>query len=184
MIYVLFLIIVILAILIKNKKTMLQKLKQFLKDYKILIAIEIIVIAVVLIINIFNKAIVIKEEDPHSNKVLKSTFLKEGERYEYYVMEYIKSESGWGDIQEKVSYVFVKKVGLSKLTIEKDGEELEYNYGEGFTYYGIKSCNCGTPIRFYKTTYEIFKIISLSIIVIDLIIICLVKENKPKGEDR
>ena len=76
----------------------------------------------------------------------------------------------------------IKKVGISKVKIQKNGQEMEYKYGKGFSYYAPYSCMCGTPIQFYKRTYQIFKIISLSILITDFIIICLIKENKPKGE--
>lgn len=179
MIYILLpIIILILVLLIKKWKTIFQKIKLFFKNYKFIVVLEIILIIIMIIINIYNKTIVIKEKNPHTNKALKSTVLKEGEQYECYVMKFISKSN----IQEKANYLLIKEVGMSKLTIEKDGEEIEYNYGKGFSYYGTNSCNCGTPIIFYKRTYGILKILSLSIIVIDLIIICLVKENKPKGE--
>ena len=40
-----------------------------------------------IIINIYNKTIVIKEKNPHTNKALKSTVLKEGEQYDVVILD-------------------------------------------------------------------------------------------------
>lgn len=193
MIYMLFpVIILILVILILRRKILVQKLKLFFKKYKWLMLLEIFIIICIMMFNMFDKIVIVKEEDPHTGKELKSTTLKEGEQYEYYVMQFIKEQDIDSDkigskyilsnIQKRTNQLYIKKVGVNEVTIEKDQEEIKYNYGKGFSYYGPTSCNCGTPIRFYKRFDKIFRILILSIIVIDLLIICLIKETKPKGE--
>lgn len=192
-------LIIPFILIILNRRAIMPKLKLFLKNYKILIVLEILFIIILFIINIFNKTVVIKEKDPHSNEVLKATLIKQGETYEYITQKtksvkneennsnntlntILKMGKDFMDTEDYNVNIVIKNVGIATLTIEKDGEEMEYKYGEGFSYQGINSCKCGTPIIFSKTTYDIFKAISISILVIDFIILCFVKENKTRKE--
>lgn len=173
----LFFILIIALILWKNKKVLL-KVKTFFKKYKLLIILELVFLIGLIIFNMFNGVVAIKEKDPHTREILKSVYLKEGEIYEYKTMYYEKSDdikSMLQNYQEKTNIIKIEDVGMTKVKVLVDGSEKDYKYGTGFSYYGIASCTCGTPIIFERIITVIIKIMILVILIINLFLIIFTK---------
>ena len=175
---IIFLIIVI-PLCLWNK----QKIKLFLKTYKWLIILELIVMIGLVLFNMYDKTVILKEKDPHTNKTSKYPRLKEGETYTYYTTYYEKNEeeSDFANIiqnrKEKANIIKIENVGISKVKILVDNIEKDYEYGKGFSYYSITSCMCGTPIVFEKRLTGIIKILILGISIIDVFILIFTKKQ-------
>ena len=187
MVYVVLILALIIALILWKNKKILLKIKTFFKKYKLLIVLELVILIVLIIFNMFSGIVRIKEKDPHSNKILKSINLKQGETYTYKTMFYEKSEES-EDIEsmmqkykEKTNIIKIEHIGINKIKVSINGIENDYEYGKGFSYYGITSCSCGTPIIFERTVSNVIRIVAFSSIIIDLFLIIFIKikeENK------
>lgn len=172
--------LVIMLLLLKNKKILL-KIKSFFRNCKLLIILEVAILIGFMIFIIFNNTIRIVEKDPHSNKVLKSVNLKEGQIYTYKTMYFEKNEESTdfaGMMQtykEKYNIIKIEDIGITKVKVSINEIEKDYKYGTGFSYYGIASCSCGTPIIFERTLQNVIKILLFSFLIIDLLLIVLIK---------
>ena len=186
-IVIVFLVFIIGIILLKNRKKILLKIKKFLIICKLLIVIELLIIIFLLIFNIYSKTVTIKEKNPHSNEILKSVDLKEGQIYIFKTIYFEKNDKSDGALniiskyKEKDNIIKIEKVGINKLKVLINETEEEYKYGTGFSYYGQGSCSCGTPIIFEKSLMNILKVAILFIVIINLFFIIFIKiENRNK----
>lgn len=186
-IVIVFLVLIIGLILWKNKKKILLKIKKFFKTCKLLIVIELLIIIFLLIFNIYNKTVTIKEKDPHSNEILKSVNLKEGQIYIFKTIYFEKNNKSDGALniiqkyKEKDNIIKIEKVGINKIKVLINETEEEYKYGTGFSYHGQGSCSCGTPIIFEKSLIDIMKVMILFIVIINLLFTIFIKiEDKNK----
>lgn len=166
------LVLILVLIILKHKK-IINKIKIFLKKCKWVIILELVVIISFMAINYFDKTVIIKEKDPHTNEVLKYSKLKEGETYIYYTLDL----KNFTNFQEKANTITIKNVNINRIKVYINNDEKEYKYGSGFSYYGPKSCNCGTPITFEKKLTNALKIMFLSILIIDIFILIFIKED-------
>ena len=173
------LIIMLIVVLLLWKGKLFLKIKAFFRRYKLLIILEIVIITALFAFSILNKTIVIIEKDPHSNEILKSVKLKEGEVYIYKTADYKSMLQDYKkdiiDMSENENTITIKNIGFTKIKVLVNGIEKDYKYGKGFSYYGIRSCECGTPIVFERVLANILKIIIFSILIIDLLLIFLIK---------
>ncbi len=166
-------VLIVVLIILKHKK-IINKIKTFLKKCKWVVILEFVIIIFFMAINFFDKTVIIKEKDPHTNEVLKYSKLKEGETYIYYTLDL----KNFTNFQEKANTIKIKNINIDRIKVFLNNDEKEYKYGSGFSYYGPKSCNCGTPITFEKNLTNTSKIIFLSILIIDIFIIIFIKEDK------
>jgi len=178
MLYVVWILLLIIALILWKNKKIVLKIKTFLKKCKFLIILELVILIGLIIFNIFSGVVKINETDPHSYKIAKSIYLKEGETYEYKTVEYEKSENIKSMLQnykEKTNNIIIEDIGINNVKVLINGIEKNYKYGTGFSYYSITSCMCGTPIVFERMLTEIIKLILLGILIIDLILIIFIK---------
>lgn len=165
-------LIIAIIVIFKNRKRLKLKFNKFIYEYKLLMIIEVLFLLAMLILNITNKTVVVKQKDPHTRKILQSSKVKEGQEYRY------EAFRDWKTLEiEKKSFT-IENVNMDSVTINKNDQEIEYKYGRGFSYYGAKSCNCGTPIIFENPYSSLLKIIILCMVMIDIIIICFMKIEK------
>ena len=185
--YIVLILALIIALMLWKNKKILLKIKIFLKKYKLLIVLELVILIGLLIFNIFSGVITINEKDPHSNKVLKTVNLKQGEIYTYKTMYYEKSEetddikSMMQNYKEKTNIIKIDDIGITEVKVSINEVEKDYKYGTGFSYYSITSCSCGTPIVFERMLTGIIKIMLLGVVIINLFLIIFIKikeENK------
>jgi len=180
---ILVLVLIIALMLWKNRKVLL-KVKTFFKKCKLLIVLELVILIGLLNCNIFNGVVRINEKDPHSNKILKCVYLKEGEIYEYKTMYYEESDdikSMLQNYKEKTNIIKIEDIGITEVKVSINEVEKDYKYGTGFSYYSITSCSCGTPIVFERMLTGIIKIMLLGVVIINLFLIIFIKikeENK------
>ena len=171
MIFVLLILVPIIALILWKEKLFL-KIKAFLKGYKVLIILEIVIITGLFIFNIFNNTVVVMEKNPHSDEVLKSIKLKEGEVYIYKTADFksmlqdLKKHEI--NVKENENTIKIENIGFTKIKFLVNGIKKDYKYGTGFSYYGFSSCECGTPIVFERMLINIIRIVTLGIIIIDL----------------
>lgn len=187
MIYILLILALIIVLILWKNKKILLKIKMFFKNYKLLIIVELVILIALLILNMFNNTVMVMEKDAHSNKILKSVNLKEGETYTYKTGYYERNEGSedikdmFQNYKEKSNTIKIENIGITNVKVSINENEKEYKYGTGFSYYGIASCKCGTPIIFERILSNIIKIVAFIIIIIDLLLIILIKnkeENK------
>lgn len=190
-------IVLLIVFMVTNYKLIINKIKIFFKNYKLLLILELIIVMSLITINILDKTVIINEKDPHTNQVLKSSKLKEGETYIYYTMENIHDSSTFAsssptsnlneilekaeaflNTREAANTIKIKNVKINTVTVLINDTEKNYKYCSGFSYYGPKSCMCGTPITFEKNMTNVLKILVVSIIIIDLLITFFIKEIK------
>ena len=190
-------IVLIIVFMVIKHKLIINKIKIFFKNYKLLLILELIVVMSLITINILDKTVIINEKDPHTNQLLKSSILKEGDTYIYYTMESIHDNStstsssptsnldeilgktkSFLNTREVANTIKIKNVKVNTVTVLINDAEKDYKYCSGFSYYGPTSCMCGTPIIFEKNMTNVLKIVEVSIIIIDSLIILFIKENK------
>lgn len=183
MAYIVLIFILMIALVVWKNEKVFSKVKLFFKKCKWLMVLELIIVIALATINILDSSVIIKEKDPHTNAILKQDILKEGQIYTYYTMYYERNEEEndfsnmMQNFKKNPNEIKIEEVGITKVKVWVNSVEKEYEYGHGFLYYSMTSCNCGTPIIFEKTLTGVIKIIILAMIIINLFILVFIKNK-------
>lgn len=193
MVYIVLIFILMSVLVVWKNEKVFSKVKLFFLKCKLLIVLELIIVIALIIFNILDSSVIIKEIQPCSNKVLRQVTLKEGEIYTYDTMYYEGNVEGnkvynmVQSLKSKTNTIKIEEIGRTKVKVLVNNVEEEYKYGYGFSYYSLTSCTCGTEIIFEETsttgdTGDI-KIIILAIIIINLFILVFIKiKNTDKNK--
>ena len=169
------LVIILINRLLKklDKQIIKEKIKLFNNKYKVVLISQITLIIGIFLCEIYNndnKAYLIKEEEKIE--------IKEGIQYSYNIYDEDK-----GELEETI---IVNQINKKGVTIEKNGENETYAYGEGYDYlkrYSLGSISIIRPWGHIKFTrkfnfYVIYTLIlGVICIVTDFFIICIMKNK-------